>query len=178
MLMKGIVTIVMVTMVALAGCAPEKDTPELRLKRAEEVAALEVEHGAFDSALDRGANIALSASLVTLGEELKRPTTEADKERLQGILREALAGFMTKEAWIKVESAVYARHLTVSELDDLAAFYRSASGSKLLTVQSALTTEMSEEAEKIFAENRESFAKRVGEAVNKAFPEIAPEAIR
>jgi hypothetical protein len=178
MLMKGIVTIVMVTMVALAGCAPEKDTPELRLKRAEEVAALEVEHGAFDSALDRGANIALSASLITLGEELKRPTTEADKERLQGILREALAGFMTKEAWIKVESAVYARHLTVSELDDLAAFYRSASGSKLLTVQSALTTEMSEEAEKIFAENRESFAKRVGEAVNKAFPEIAPEAIR
>ena len=176
--MKGIVTIVMVTMVALAGCAPEKDTPELRLKRAEEVAALEVEHGAFDSALDRGANIALSASLVTLGEELKRPTTEADKERLRGILREALAEFMTKEAWIKVESAVYARHLTVSELDDLAAFYRSASGSKLLTVQSALTTEMSEEAEKIFAENRESFAKRVGEAVNKAFPEIAPEAIR
>ena len=176
--MRRIVTIAMVAVLALAGCATQKDTPELRLQLAKEIAAFEVEHGAFDSALDRGANIAVSASLVTLGEQLKRPTTEADKERLQGILREALAGFMTKEAWIKVESAVYARHLTVSELDDLAAFYRSASGSKLLTVQSALTTEMSEEAEKIFAENRESFAKRVGEAVNKAFPEIAPEAIR
>ena len=176
--MKRIGMIAMVAVLTLAGCTSQKDTPELRLARATEVATIEFEHGVFDNAVDRAANIALSASIVTLGEELKRPTTEADKERLQGILREALAGFMTKEAWIKVESAVYARHLTVSELDDLAAFYRSASGSKLLTVQSALTTEMSEEAEKIFAENRESFAKRVGEAVNKAFPEIAPEAIR
>jgi len=174
--MKGIVTIVMVALLALAGCAPEKDTPELRLKRAEEVAALEVEHGAFDSALDRGANIALSASIVTLGEQLGRPTTEADKELLRGILREALAEFMTKEAWMKVESAVYARHLTASELGDLAAFYRTASGSKLLTVQSDLATEVSDAAEKLFAENRESYVKRVGEAVDKAFPEIAPGA--
>ena len=173
--MKGMVTIVMVPLLVLSGCAPKKDTPELRLKLAEEVAALEVEHGAFDSALDRGANIALSASIVTLGEQLGRPTTEADKERLHGILREALAEFMTKEAWIKVESAVYARHLTVSELGDLAAFYRTASGSKLLTVQSDLTTEISDAAEKIFAENRESYVKRVGEAVDKAFPEIAKE---
>ena len=176
--MKGIVTIVMVTMVALAGCAPEKDTPELRLQLAKEIAAFEVEHGAFDSALDRGANIALSASLVTLGEQLNRPTTEADKERLQGIIREALAEFMTKEAWIKVESDAYARHLTAAELGDLMAFYKTASGSKLVTVQSALTSEMSDEAEKIFAANRDSFVKRVGEAVDKAFPEIAPGAIR
>jgi len=173
MLMKGIVTIVMVTMVALAGCAPEKDTPELRLKRAEEVAALEVEHGAFDSALDRGANIALSASLVTLGEELKRPTTEADKDRLRGILRGALAEFMTKEAWMKVESEAYASHLTAAELADLAKFYRTSTGSRLLTVQSDLTTEMSEAADKLFAENRDSFAKRVEEEVDKAFPELA-----
>jgi len=176
--MKRIITIAMVAVIGLAGCATQKDTPELRLKLAEEIAAFEVEHGAFDSALDRGANIALAASLVTLGEQLKRPTTEADKERLQGILREALAEFMTKEAWIKVESAVYARHLTAAELGDLMAFYKTASGSKLITVQSALTAEMSDEAEKIFAANRESYVKRVGEAVDKAFPEIAPEAIR
>lgn len=176
--MRRIVTIVMVTVLALAGCATQKDTPELRLKLAQEIAAFEIEHGAFDGALDRGANIALSASLVTLGEQLKRPTTEADKERLQGIIREALGEFMTKEAWIKVESAAYARHLTAAELGDLIAFYKTASGSKLITVQSALSTEMSDEAEKIFAANRDSFVKRVGEAVNKAFPEIAPEAIR
>jgi hypothetical protein len=176
--MRRIVTIVMVTVLALAGCATQKDTPELRLKLAQEIAAFEVEHGAFDGALDRGANIALSASLVTLGEQLKRPTTEADKERLQGIIREALGEFMTKEAWIKVESAAYARHLTAAELGDLIAFYKTASGSKLITAQSALSTEMSDEAEKIFAANRDSFVKRVGEAVNKAFPEIAPEAIR
>jgi len=170
--MKGIVTIVMVALLALAGCAPEKDTPELRFQRAEEVAALEVEHGVFDGALDRGANIALSESLGALGEQLGRPTTETDKERLFGILREALAEFMTKEAWMKVESGVYAAHLTASELGDLAAFYKTASGSKLLTVQSALMTEMSEAAGKLFAENRESFEKRVAEAVDKAYPEL------
>ena len=79
---------------------------------------------------------------------------------------------------MKVESAVYARHLTLAELGDLMAFYKTPSGSKLITVQSALTAEMSDEAEKIFAANGESFVKRVGEAVDKAFPEIAPEAIR
>ena len=171
--MKGIVTIGMVALLALAACAPEKDTPELRLKLAEEVAALEVEHGAFDSALDRGANIALSASIVTLGEQLGRPTMDADKESLRGILRGALAEFMTKEAWMKVATTVYAAHLTTSELGDLAAFYKTPSGSKLLTVQSALTTEMSDAAEKLFAENRESFEKRVGEAVDKAYPELS-----
>ena len=103
--MKGIVTIVMVTVLALAGCAPEKDTPELRLKRAEEVVALEVEHGAFDSALDRGANIALGDSLVALEQQLGRPTTDADKEQLRGILRGALAEFMTKEAWTTESSS-------------------------------------------------------------------------
>jgi len=170
--MKGIATIVMVTLLMFAACAPKADTPELRLARAEEVARLEMEHGAFDGALDRGANIALSESLVALGEQLGRPTTETDKERLQGILREALAEFMTKEAWMKVESGVYAAHLTASELGDLAAFYKTASGSKLLTVQSALMTEMSDAAGKLFAENRESFEKRVAEAVDKAYPEL------
>ena len=170
--MKGIVTIVMVTLLVFTACAPKKDTPELRLKLAEEVAMLEVEHGAFDSALDRGANIALSASIVTLGEQLGRPTTDADKESLRGILRGALAEFMTKEAWMKVATTVYAAHLTASELGDLAAFYKTPSGSKLLTVQSALTTEMSDAAEKLFAEHRESFEKRVGEAVDKAYPEL------
>lgn len=173
--MRGMATIGMAALLALAACAPEKDTPELRLERAEEVVALEVEHGVFDSALDRGANIALGDSLVALGQQLGRPTTDADKEQLRGILRGALAEFMTKGAWTKVATTVYAAHLTASELGDLATFYRTASGSKLLNVQSALATEMSDAAEKLFAENRESFEKRVGEAVDKAYPELAPK---
>ena len=171
--MKRIGMIAMVAVLTFAGCASQKDTPELRLERAKEVAAIEFEHGVFDSAVDRGANIALSASIVTLGEELKRPTTEADKDRLRGILRGALAEFMTKEAWMKVESEAYASHLTAAELADLAKFYRTSTGSRLLTVQSDLTTEMSEAADKLFAENRDSFAKRVEEEVVKAFPELA-----
>jgi hypothetical protein len=173
--MKKMGMIVLAAVIALAGCAPQKDTPELRLERAKEVAALEAQHGAADGALDRAANIALAASLGTLGEELGRPTTEADKERLHGILREALAEFITQEAWIKVESAVYARHLTAAELGKLAAFYRTSAGGRLLTVQSALTTEMGEAAEKLFAENREAFAKHVEAAVIKAYPEIGQE---
>jgi len=171
--MKRIGMIAIVAVLTLAGCASQKDTPELRLARATEVATIEFEHGVFDNAVDRAANIALSASIVTLGEELKRPTTEADKDRLRGILRGALAEFMTKDAWMKVESETYARHLTAAELGDLAAFYRTSTGKKLLTVQSDLAIEMSEAADKIFAENRASFEKRVGEEVDKAFPELA-----
>jgi len=36
-----------------------------------------------------------------------------------------------------------------------------------------LTMEMSDAADKIFAENRDSFEKRVGEEVDKAYPELA-----
>jgi len=45
-------TIAMVALPGFAGCATQKDTPELRLERAKQVAALEVEHGTFASALD------------------------------------------------------------------------------------------------------------------------------
>lgn len=173
--MKRIGTLAIVAVLVLAGCTSQKDTPELRLERAKEIAAIEVEHGVFDSAVDRGANIALSASLATLEEQLGRPTTEADKERLRAILREALAGFMTKEAWMKVESATYARHLTAAELADLTAFYKTSTGSRLLAVQAELAAEMGDAADKLFAENRDAYVKHVGDAVNRAYPELAQE---
>jgi hypothetical protein len=67
---------------------------------------------------------------------------------------------------------VYARHLTPAELDDLAAFYRTATGGKLLSIQADLTDELGDAAEAIVVENEMAFAERVDEALAAAFAEL------
>lgn len=159
----------------LGGCTPAKDTPERRIEQAREAARLEVEQGLFDVSLDRAAGIALTASAGTLEQELGRPANDGDRERLRGILRKELSQFLTREAWIKVTSEVYARHLTSDELGDLVGFFKSRAGTKLLTIQPELSKEMGDAAEALFAENQAAFAERVDKAVTEAFPEIAAE---
>jgi hypothetical protein len=170
--------IALAAVLLLGGCAAPKDTPELRLARATELTKLEVEGGAFDNALNRGANIALAASIKTLEEELGRPATDAERDRLHGILREALGEFLTPDTWINVASKVYANNLTVAELDDLTAFYKTSAGRKLMGLQTNLAAEMGQETEALFAVHRDDFVKRVDEAVVKAFPDVARERVQ
>jgi len=91
---------------------------------------------------------------------------------VRGIFRDALAEFLTPEVWIEQSAAVYARHLTPAELDDLAPFYRTATGGKLLSIQADLTDELGDAAEAIVVENEMAFAERVDEALAAAFAEL------
>lgn len=157
----------------LGGCAaPVADTPEARLEQAREVAQIEVDGGALADALELGADIAWNASAYALEEELGRPVTDEERGQVRGIFRTALAAFLTPEAWVEASAAVYAAHLTVAELDDLARFYRTSTGSKLLSLQEELTSELGDAAEAIVAENEAAFAAGVDEALAEAFPEI------
>ena len=156
----------------LSACAQPADTPELRLERARQVARLEIEGGALDDALNVGADIALAAAGDALERELGRPVTDEERERVHGIFREALAEFLTPEVWVEQSAVVYARHLTPAELNELAAFYGTSTGSKLLSMQADLTHELGDAAEAIVVENEMAFAGRVDEALAAAFPEL------
>lgn len=159
----------------LSGCTSEVDTPEIRLERAREVAQLEIANGALDDALNLGADIALAASADALDQELGRPATEEEREQVRNIFRKALAKFITPETWLKVSAAVYAQHLTPTELKALAAFYRTSTGSKLLVLQAEITAELGDAAEAIFVKNEMAFAEHVDKALAETFPEIGQE---
>lgn len=169
--------IVLAALLVLGGCAAPKDTPELREGLAREIAGLDVLGGAYENARTRATNITYAASISALEEEMGRPATEAEKEQLRGILSAALGAFITPEAWISLASSVYAKHLTAPELRKLAAFYKTPAGSRLLALQGTFAAEMGEAAEALFAENRDSFVKRVDEAVVKAFPDVAAQRV-
>lgn len=158
--------------IVLAACAQPADTPEARLAQAREVAQIEVDGGALADALNLGAAIAWTASAEALAMELGRPVTEPEEERVRGILRDALAEFLTSEAWVEASAAVYAEHLTPAELEELAAFYRTGTGTKLLSIQAALTDQLGDAAEAIVVQNEMAFATRVDEALAEAFPEL------
>jgi hypothetical protein len=91
---------------------------------------------------------------------------------VRGIFRDALAEFLTPDVWVEASAAVYAEHLTAAELDDLAAFYRTSTGSKLLSLQEELTNQLGNAAEAIVVQNEAAFAERVDAALAEAFPEM------
>ncbi len=162
-----------VALLAASACGQMADTPELRLEKAREVAQLEVQGGALDEALNLGADIAMAASLDALVAQLGREATTAEQTRVRDIFRDALAEFLTPATWVDASATVYARHLTPSELDDLANFYRTTTGSKILSLQEEMTTELGDAAEQIVVENELAFAESVDAALAEAFPELA-----
>ncbi len=160
---------------AVACGSPPPDTPELRQEKALEVARLEVEKGGLDEALDSGADYALAASLDALSGELGREPTEEEAARVRGVLRSVLAAVLTAERWQEASAAVYARHLTPDELEDLAAFYRSPTGTRILGLQSELSSDLGDAAEEILGEREGEFARLVDEALAEEFPELKQE---
>jgi hypothetical protein len=170
--MKHIQMTAAAVLLCLAACSQPADTPELRLERAREVAQLEVEGGALDDALNTGADIALAAAGAAFEAQLGRPATEDERKRLRGIFRDALAEFLTAEVWVEQSAAVYARLLTPAELAELAAFYRTSTGTRLLSIQAELTAELGDAAEAIVVENEQAFAERVDSTLATEFPEL------
>ena len=163
---------------ALAGaCAAPAppDTPELRREKALEVARLEVQKGGLDEALDSGADFALAASLSTLAAQLGREPTDSEADRVRAILRSALAEVLTAERWQPAAAAVYARHLTPAELEDVAAFYRSPAGTRILGLQAELSRDLGDAAEEILGQNQDVFARLVDDSLASEFPELAAE---
>jgi len=162
-----------IALLSVGACTQLADTPELRLEKARVVAQLEVANGALDDALNLGADIAMAASLDALVAELGRVVTAEEQSRVRSIFRQALAEFLTPATWEEASAAVYAQHLTPAELEDLARFYRSPAGTKILSLQEELTSELGDAAEQIVVENQMAFAESVDAALAEEFPELA-----
>jgi hypothetical protein len=157
------------------GVPAPPDTPELRQEKAVDVARLEVEKGGLDEALDTGADFALATSLDTLAAQLGREPTDAEANRVRAILRSALAEVLTAERWQQASAAVYARHLAPAELEAIAAFYRSPTGTRLLGLQSEISNDLGDAAEEILGQGEDEFARLVDAALANEFPDLKQE---
>ena len=67
------------------------------------------------------------------------------------------------------------RHLTPAELEDIAAFYRSSTGTKLMGLQSEISSDLGDAAEAILGERGDEFARLVDTALADEFPELKQE---
>jgi len=128
----------------LACSAPGEtpDTPENRAEIAGKLATLSVELGSFEDVLDRGADLAWTASADTLTLELGRELTEEEQAQVREVLRAVLGEFLTEELWKETVIRVYADEFTASELASILSFYDSPVGRKVLDLETALTEEV------------------------------------
>ena len=172
---RAVMAVLAAALAAACAAPAPPDTPEQRQEKALEVAGLEVEKGGLDEALDTGADFALAASLDTLAAQLGREPTDAEADRVRAILRGALAEVLTAERWQQAAASVYARHLTPAELEDIAAFYRSSTGTKLMGLQSEISSDLGDAAEAILGERGDEFARLVDTALADEFPELKQE---
>jgi len=157
---------------ACAGQAPA-DTPEARAEQARIVVGLEISGGVLDETLDLGADLAYEQSAQTLALELRRELTEQERERVQAVLRSALAEILTRERFEDALVAVYAAHFTPAELKLAADFYRSPVGTKILATQATVTDEVGKATEAIVEERLDEFIRTVDERLAREFPELA-----
>lgn len=170
---------VLVSATLVAGCArqapPPADSPEARAELASRIAGLEIAGGSYEQTLHLGAELAIGSSEQALAAELGRALTEEERDRVRQVMREALAGIVSAEAFRSAVSEAYADRFSAAELQAISEFFASPAGSKLLSQQAGLTEEIGGAMESIVDENLERFISTVDEGLTAQFGEAATE---
>lgn len=171
-----IVTMFTATVLLMASvcslAAPIADSPEARLEQARTLTAIEVESGALEDMLDEGAALAREATADMLMLELSREPTDADLARLEAVIREGLAEYLTAGLWQETVAKVYAEHFTATELQETVAFYSSPTGRKILGLQRTLDSTVGNSVEAALEVHRDEFTARVDAVLAERFPEL------
>lgn len=152
------------------------DSPEARQTEAKTFARLSIEGGSLSEALEKGAELGEAYSLETLKVELGRELSDAERETVRGIMRDALGEVLTPELWSETLISVCTEYFTAGELHEINEFFQSSTGSKFLSIESQLSDAVNDQADAVFEQNIDAFIARVDEGLGQAFPELAEEA--
>lgn len=159
-------------------CAPQQlpDTPELRMEKAQALAALEVgDGGGYEETLDLGAALARDSVLDALVLELGRELTHEEGYEVQAVMRNSLAEVLTPEEWQRASSEIYSENFTPAELDAAMEFYASPVGAKILGLQNTLDQQMGDAVDEIVEQNLDRFIGKIDEGLVELFPHLAEE---
>ena len=152
------------------------DSPEARQDEAETFARLSIEGGSLNKAIEKGAELGEAYSLQTLKVELGRELSDAERDTVRGIMRDALGEILTPELWSETLVSVCAEYFTAGELHEINEFFQSSTGSKFLRIESQLSDAVNDRADAVFEKNIDAFIAQVDEGLAQAFPELADEA--
>ena len=165
--------------VALAvGCAreaPPADTPDNRLELARALTDLEAAAGGYDRMLDDGASIAAEATADAMVLDLGREPTGDEAEAVEAIMRAAIAGVITEDAWRETVAGVYADHFTAPELAEAVGFYGSVVGQKILGIGEALDDDVVATLGAMLLSSEAELSAAIDGALTERFPELAEE---
>jgi len=160
------------------GCAPQAppDTPELRLEKAQALAALEVgDGGGYEETLALGADWAADSTRTALMLELGRDLTDAELQQVEGVMHDALSKVLSSEEWVAAAAAIYAEHFTSAELDAALEFYSSPAGARILEMQSSLDRQMGDAVDAIVEARLVELIDLVDQGLAATFPELVEE---
>jgi hypothetical protein len=151
------------------------DSPEARQAEAQTFARLSIDGGSLEDALDKGAELGEDYSLEMLTVELGREPSDAERETVRKIMRDALGEVLTPEVWTETLISVCTDYFTAGELHEINEFFQSPTGAKFMKIESQLADAVNDRAEAVFTENIDAFIARVDEDLGQAFPGLADE---
>lgn len=160
-------------LVACGGMQQSADTPENRQAAAGRLAAMFMESGSWDRALDEGADLGRDSTVDSLKLDLGRELTEEERARVREIIREALGKTVTAEMWQQMLTDICAEYFTAGELESIHEFFLSPAGSRILELDTKVDREIEIRAYAAFDERVEQFVERVDAELSAAFPETA-----
>jgi len=166
------VVVSLATIGACGGAGQIEDTPEMRNEIARKIVKLEIESGDLDQRLDQGADLAQAYSLDTLRLELGRELTDQELTRVREVMRSVLGEYLTEEGWEGILTEVYVEHFTAPEMQEIADFFKSPAGAKILRLSAQLSDEIEAKADAMFEGRLDEFVNRIDEELGKAFPEL------
>ncbi len=159
-------------MIACAAPVPP-DTPELRIEKAGELAALELnDGGGYEETLDLGASFAGDATSDALVLELGRELTDEEELQVRAVMRNALAEVLTPEEWQRAAAGIYAANFTVAELDAAIDFYTSPVGAKVLGLQNTLDQQMGDAVDIVIDARLDELTAKIDGGLAELFPDL------
>ena len=168
-----VATIVSLAMIGACGGAGQiEDTPEMRDELPRKIVKAEIQSGDLDHRLDQGADLAQAYSLDTLRLELGRELTDQELTRVREVMRSVLGEFLTAEVWGGILTEVYVEHFTAPEMNEIADFFESPAGSKILRLSAQLSDEIEARSDVIFEGRLDEFVNRIDEELAEAFPAL------
>jgi hypothetical protein len=162
----------------IAGCsqtAPPADSPENRLELARALTDLEAAAGGYDRMLNDGAALAGNATADAMVLDLGREPTDEEAEAVEAIMRDAIAGIITQDAWREAVAGVYAERFTAPELAKALEFFSSATGQKILKTGETVDDNVVATLGAMLSASETELSAVIDGALAERFPELAEE---